>query len=236
MERKKVVAELRRKYRALEAIMDERVARVWTGTEARALRKGGIALVCEATGMSRTRVRRGLREASGKVKPPQERVRRPGAGRPRIVEEEPGLLTRLEELVEPVCRGDPESPLRWTTKSLRNLADTLRGEGYSVSYRTVGRLLKKLNYRLQANKKRIEGKQHPDRDAQFEYINAQVEAFQRDGQPVISVDTKKKELVGPFKNAGQIWLPSGQALPVNVHDFADEELGKVTPTVCTTCC
>ena len=147
------MAELKQKYRALKPIMDERVARVWAGTEARSLGKGGITAVCEATGMSRTRVRRGIQEAKGKLIPPKRRVRRPGAGRPRIAEDDPELLTRLEQLVEPLCRGDPESPLRWTTKSLRKLADVLCEEGHVVSYRTVGRLLKKLNYRLQANKK-----------------------------------------------------------------------------------
>jgi hypothetical protein len=162
-------------------------------------------------------------------KPRKQRIRRPGAGRKPLTEKDPKLLENLESLVDPVTRGDPESPLRWTSKSAEKLAKELQAMGHQVSPRTVGSLLGDLEYSLQANKKTTEGKQHPDRNAQFEHINAQAKAFQERSQPVISVDTKKKELVGDFKNGGQEWQPKGNPVPVRVHDFVDKKLGKAIP-------
>src|SRR5271170_4387625 len=205
------VDEVRSKYKQLRGVMDERVTRLWAATEAEALGHGGIAVVVQATGISRSRIRAGLRElAEHAVAPPTEparaqRIRRPGAGRPALVQTDPTLVRDLESLVDPVTRGDPESPLRWTCKSTGKLANELRAMGHAVSPTSVGVLLHELGYSLQANAKTREGGGHPDRNAQFEHINAQAASFAKAGQPVISVDTKKKELVGDFKNAGREW-------------------------------
>jgi transposase len=196
--------------------------------EAASLGRGGISAVAAATGMSRTTIRAGLRQLR---EPPLEagRIRRPGGGRKKLTEKHPDLLSRLEALIEPSARGDPQSPLRWTCKSTRRLAAELTRQGRRVSRMTVHRLLRESGYSLQSNRKVREGAAHPDRNAQFEHINEEVLAFQRRGQPVISVDTKKKELVGDFKNSGRQWLPKGQAPEVRVHDFLDKELGKAIP-------
>jgi hypothetical protein len=190
--------------------------------------RGGQARVAEAAGMSRNTLIVGAKELAGGAGP-SERIRRPGAGRKKAVDLDPELLVTLDALVEPDSRGDPMSPLRWTTKSTAHLASELTGQGHAVTARTVASLLAAAGYSLQGNAKTIEGKQHPDRDAQFRYINAQVTAFQDDGSPVISVDAKKKENVGNFKNGGAEWAPAGQPERVSVHDFPDEELGKVPP-------
>jgi hypothetical protein len=209
--------------------MDERHRRLWAGTEARALGRGGIALVGRATGLARNTIVRGLAQLAQKRTLSPSRVRRPGAGRKRATVLAPGLTTALEELVEPVTRGDPESPLRWTLKSTRHLAEELSRQGYEVSHTLVAGLLHELEYSLQANRKTLEGTSHPDRNAQFEHINAAVRAQVTRGQPAISVDTKKKELVGRFKNAGRTWRPQGNPEQVKIHDFRDPEKGKAIP-------
>ena len=228
----KLIARIRRKYRSLRPGMDERMRRHWAAAEARDLGWGGITAVAQATGLSRVTITAGLRELEqpARVRAAQaERVRRPGGGRKPVVENDPEIEAALDALIDPVTRGDPESPLRWTCKSTYRLAEELTRAGHPVSPRTVAMLLHAAHYSLQANRKRREGTSHPDRNAQFEYINARVLAFQNRGQPAISVDTKKKELVGDFKNAGRTWRPRGQPEDVRVHDFKDPELGKAIP-------
>ena len=208
--------------------LDERQWRLLLGAEARAIGRGGVRLVASAVGASADTVSRGARELEQGVEP-DGRVRRRGAGRPAIEQADPALMPALESLVDPGTRGDPESALRWTTKSTSHLASELARAGHQVADRTVARLLKQSGYSLQGNAKTIEGKQHPDRDAQFRYINARVAAFQAGGDPVISVDTKKKLLVGNYANGGAEWERAGDPRRVNVHDFADKELGKAVP-------
>jgi hypothetical protein len=229
-----LVEQIRQKYGMLAPSMDERVRRQWGATEAQSLGWGGVTVVVQATGMSHNTLARGLRELVDRANGEPEsvakgRIRQPGGGRKQILELDPSILDTLESLVEPVTRGDPESPLRWTCKSTRKLADELRQREYRVGERTVAMLLHHAGYSLQSNRKVREGASHPDRDAQFEHIAAQVMAFQRRGQPVISVDTKKKELVGAFKNGGQEWRPQGEPEEVSVHDFLDRDLGKAIP-------
>ncbi len=211
----------------IRPFLDERQWRLLLGAEARALGRGGIKRVAQAAGVDADTVGRGARELERGVEP-DGRVRRPGAGRPAITEVDPALMGALNALVDPVTRGDPESPLRWTTKSTTKLADELAKAGHPVSPDTVGRLLKADGYSLQGNAKTLEGKQHPDRDAQFRHINEWVVAFLAAGDPVISVDCKKKELVGAYKSSGREWAPKGRPEPVNVHDFKGE-LGKAVP-------
>jgi hypothetical protein len=215
--------------------MDERLTRLWAASEARSLGRGGVAAVTEATGIMGKRIWNGMRELRDiERRPPDEspreqRVRRPGAGRKLLTETDPTLVPDLESLVEPTTRGDPESPLRWTCKSVRRLADELVSMGHQVGAQKVSELLHDLRYSLQGTRKTREGSSHPDRNAQFEHINAEAKIFQRDGEPVISVDTKKKELVGDFANAGKEWRPGGDPEQVRVHDFIDERLGKAIP-------
>ncbi len=221
------------KYRSLAPLMDERVRRQWAATEAQAYGWGGVSAVSNATGMSRKTIRKGLaelgvRELDPKA-PVEQRLRRPGGGRKQLTEIDPELFANLEWLIDPTTRGDPMSPLRWTCKSTHELAQALTEQGHALSPRTVGRLLNAAGYSLQGNRKTKEGADHPDRNAQFEHINATVKRFQQRAQPVISVDTKKKELVGEFKNGGREWQPKGQPLTVKTHDFMDPELGKAIP-------
>jgi len=228
----KLVERIRRKFRALRPEMDERMRRQWAAAEARDLGWGGVTAVARACGLSRTTISTGLRELD--LPTPQRdaealRVRRPGGGRKPLTQTDRQLLAALESLIDPVTRGDPESPLRWTCKSTRRLAEELTRQRHPVSPRTVAALLTQAGYSLQANRKTREGARHPDRDAQFQYINDQVRHFQDRHQPAISVDTKKKELVGDFHNAGQTWRPRGQPDPVRVHDFVDPTLGKAIP-------
>lgn len=226
-EAEQAVAE---RYEALRNVMDERVRRYWAGAEALALGRGGVSVVARATGLSRMTVRAGREEARGKKLPGKlVRVRRRGAGRPRAEAAQPGLTETLESLVDPVTRGDPESPLRWTHKSTEQLAGELERLGYKARPQKVGELLRGLGYSLQAVHKTLEGESHPDRNAQFEHINAEVKAFQERGQPVISVDTKKKELVGEFKNGGREWQPKGAPVLALTHDFPDTAEGKAIP-------
>jgi hypothetical protein len=208
--------------------LDERAWRLLLGAEAKVRGRGGIKLVATAGGVHPDTVAAGVRELDYD-EPIPGRVRRPGAGRPSMAVTDPDLVAALDALVDPVSRGDPESPLRWTTKSTAKLAAELTAMGRRVSARTVAKLLKQAGYSLQANSKTLEGAQHPDRDAQFGYLNTEVERFQADGDPVISVDTKKKELVGNYKAAGREWEPAGSPRTVQVHDFADKALGKVAP-------
>ena len=223
------------KFASLEPLLDERTRRLWAAVEARAIGRGGITSVSAATGLSRVTIRAGLREldlpgetsAGGAHR--GHRVRRPGGGRKPLAEHDPKLLYALEALVDPLTRGDPMSPLRWTCKSAARLATELRVRGHEVSERSVNRLLHASGYSLQSDRKSIEGGDHPDRDAQFQFINRRVRAAQRWGQPVVSVDAKKKELVGRFRNGGREWQPSGQPEEVNVYDFIDKDLGKVIP-------
>jgi Rhodopirellula transposase DDE domain len=232
MEKAAVEAIIREKFVALAPMMDERTRRLWAATEAKALGHSGQALVTRATGMSRSTLHLGLRELGRDATPagaPGRRVRRRGAGRKALTERDPTLVAALEALVEPTSRGDPQSPLRWTCMSVRQLAAELRRQGHTVGRQTVAHLLAALGYSLQANRKTQEGTSHPDRHAQFAHINARVRAFQKRGYPVVSVDTKKKELVGDFKNGGQEWRPQGQPERVRVYDFVDEKLGKAIP-------
>jgi len=226
-------AAISTRYQAMAGSLDERARRLLLGAEALAVGRGGQAAVVRATGASAATVRRGLQEVSGPVAGSLERgrVRRPGGGRKRIVDLDPTLRSDLEALIEPTSRGDPESPLRWTTKSLRTLAAELGRQGHAVSHRIVGELLHDLGYSLQANRKTLEGTSHPDRDAQFRHIHDAVQLQLSLGEPVISVDTKKKELVGPFKNGGREWRPKGSPEPVLMHDFVidDEDHGRVSP-------
>jgi hypothetical protein len=229
-----MVQSIRVKYTSLEPVLDERACRLWAATEARAIGRGGITRVAEATGLSRVTIRAGLQELDRPITAADRpaatvRLRRRGGGRKPLVDHDPKLLRDLETLVDPVTRGDPMSPLRWTCKSAAKLAAELQAKGHAVSERTVNRLLHASDYSLQSNRKTIEGKSHPDRDAQFQYINRRVKAFQRQGQPVVSVDTKKKELVGQFRNGGREWQPKGQPEEVEVYDFAKKDLGKVIP-------
>ena len=228
-----LVEWVRNKYRSLSEMLNERSRRLWGATEARSLGRGGIAVVMAATGMSSATVDRGLKEldameSGGAVLPP-ERVRKPGGGRKPARDSQPGLTKALMRLVEPTARGDPESPLRWTCKSTYHLAAALKREGFRVGPRTVAQELEEQEFSLQANRKTREGQSHPDRNAQFAHINEQVMAFQRRGQPAISVDTKKKELVGDFKNVGREWRPRGRPEEVRTHDFPDPKMNKAIP-------
>jgi DNA-binding phage protein len=232
MEKAVVEAIIREKFVALAPVMDERTRRLWAATEANALGHSGQTLVARATGMSRSTLHLGLRELARDAAPalaPGQRVRRRGAGRKALTERDPTLVAALETLVEPTSRGDPPSPLRWTCMSVRQLATALRRQGHTVERQTVAHLLAALGYRLQAHRKTKEGAAHPDRNAQFAYINTRVRAFQTRGYPVVSVDTNKKELVGDFKNGGQAWRPQGQPERVRVYDFVDEDWGKAIP-------
>jgi Rhodopirellula transposase DDE domain len=229
------LAAIHRRFMALRDVLDERSRRFIAAAESLSIGRGGIAAVTRATGMAGQVIRRGmeeLKEASEQpVPPPADRIRRPGGGRKRTVDIDKTLLRDLELLVDPMTRGDPESPLRWTCKSVRKLAAALQRKGHQTSHRMVAVLLQKLGYSLQANRKTKEGTGHPDRNAQFEHINRKVKEYLKLGDPVISVDTKKKELVGDFKNGGRERQPKGQPEPVRVHDFEirQPDKGKVAP-------
>jgi len=209
--------------------LDERGLRLWAAAEAESRGRGGTAAVARATGIAPSTIRRGRDELASGDSPGAGRVRRAGAGRKPLTEKDPTLLGDLERLVDGESRGDPEGPLRWTAKSLRNLADELRAQGHQVSARSVAPLLRRLGYSLQANAKTREGARHPDRDAQFRHINAVVGKAMGAGEPAISVDTKKKELIGDFKNAGRELRPTGSPERVRTHDFRDPRLGKAAP-------
>ena len=220
---------LKAKYMSLAPELNERARRIWAATEARDIGRGGIALVARVTKISYSTIVRGLYELKSGASLPSGRVRRIGGGRKSSLTKDPGLMSDLDALVEPTASGDPESPLRWTSKSVRMLAVHLKAGGHIVSHQLVSELLAEAGYSLQGNRKSREGSDHPDRDEQFHYINRLVKEFQRGGQPVISVDTKKKELVGDFKNSGKRWRPKRTPDLVRVHDFIIPEKGKAIP-------
>jgi transposase len=223
------MAGIKERYGALRQVLDERSRRLVVAAESLAWGRGGLSAVSRATGVSRRVIRQGRAELKQLVVRPAGRIRRPGGGRKRLAEKEPLLAEDLERLVEPVTRGDPESTLRWTCKSVRRLAEELKPLGHRVSYPVIAELLHELGYSLQANRNTKEGDSHPDRNAQFAYLNQKVQRYMRAGQPVISVDTKKKELIGDFKNGGREWRPQGDPERVRVHDFVIRERGRATP-------
>lgn len=229
MQDAKLVEWIQEKYFAVVDDLDERARRRWAAAEARSLGWGGISAVAVATGLSDRTIRNGIRELDDPDAAPIHRQRREGGGRKSREQQQPELIKALETLIEPETRGDPMSPLRWTCKSTRTLATELRRQRFQVSTNTVGRLLRACGYSLQANRKTLEGTQHPDRDAQFQQIHRRVLAFQKAGQPVISVDTKKKEPLGKMKNSGRTYRQKGDPIKVNTHDFPDKELGKAVP-------
>jgi hypothetical protein len=225
---------IQKRFRSLSRFLDERMRRLVAAAESEAIGYGGVSAVARATGVSRRAITEGMKELRRrKVRPearsPEARMRRKGGGRKRTIDKDRTLAEDLDRLVDPVTRGDPESPLRWTCKSVRRLAEELQREGHTVSYQTVAEVLHEMDYSLQANQKTLEGSQHADRDRQFEYINRKAQRYLKRGEPVISVDTKKKELVGDFKNAGREWQSQGEPEQVRVHDFEIPELGKVAP-------
>ncbi len=220
---------VRQRFTALEQVLDEKSRRLLVAAESKVWGAGGISAVSKATGVSRQVIRQGLRELEEAPTHPAGRIRRAGGGRKKAKQKDPTLVADLEKLVEPTTRGDPESCLRWTCKSVRKLAEQLERMGHQVSYPVVAELLHEMEYSLQANRKTQEGENHPDRNAQFEHIHAKVQQYIGRQQPVISVDTKKKELVGDFKNSGQTWRPKGKPEKVRVHDFVIPELGRAAP-------
>jgi transposase len=220
---------IRVRFEALDPLLDERGRRRYAAAEALASGRGGISVVSQITGVARSTIGRGLVELRDGATTEPDRVRRPGGGRKPLTVKDATLLDDLRSLVEPSTRGDPQAALLWTAKSLRKLAAGLRELGHQISHSVVGELLRSLGYSLQANRKTREGGNHPDRDAQFTYINEQVKAALATGEPAISVDTKKKELVGDFKNAGREWRPKGSPEPVRVHDFLIKQLGRAVP-------
>jgi transposase len=231
MKRNGLVGAVREKYESLRRVLSERQRRIWAATEARALPHGGVSVIAKATGLSRSTIHAGIRElVTGQKKAlAGGRSRKIGGGRKRLTDDQPEVLKALQNLIEPTTRGDPESPLRWTCKSTRKLARELQGQGFRVGDRKVADLLHQMKYSLQGNAKTIEGNDHPDRNAQFEYINAQTKKFLKQDCPVISVDTKKKEAIGNFSNGGLEWRPQGQPEKTLLHDFPDPELGKAVP-------
>jgi transposase len=231
MKRNGLVGAVREKYESLRRVLSERQRRIWAAAEARALPHGGVSVIAKATGLSRSTIHAGIRElVTGQEKAlAGGRSRKIGGGRKRLTDDQPEVLKALQNLIEPTTRGDPESPLRWTCKSTRKLARELQGQGFRVGDRKVADLLHQMKYSLQGNAKTIEGNDHPDRNAQFEYINAQTKKFLKQDCPVISVDTKKKEAIGNFSNGGQEWRPQGQPEKTLLHDFPDPELGKAVP-------
>jgi len=228
-------SDIQRRFRSLAPFLDERMRRLVAASESEAIGYGGVSVVARETGVSRRAITEGMKELrkpkAAEAGLEANRIRRRGAGRKRTVDKDSTLLEDLDRLVDPATRGDPESPLRWTCKSVRRLAAELQRKGHTVSYQTVAELLHGLDYSLQANQKTLEGKQHADRDEQFQHINRKAQRYLKQGEPVISVDTKKKELVGDFKNAGQEWEQKGQPVKVRVHDFQIREAGngKVAP-------
>jgi hypothetical protein len=223
------VGEIRRRFLSVSPLLDERQRRLFAAAEAKAAGYGGISAVARATGMAISTIRHGCQELDSPLDLPNGKVRRPGGGAKGVAANDPQVLVDLLALVEPSTRGDPMSPLRWVSKGLRKLAAELRKKGHKISHVVVGKLLKAMHFSLQANRKTLEGADHPDRDAQFRHINELAREALADRQPVISVDTKKKELVGNFKNGGQEWEPEGKPTETEVHDFVNKDLGRAVP-------
>ncbi len=222
-------SSVKKRFEILNSFLNEKSKRLWSATEAKVLGRGGIALVSRATNISKTTVAKGLKELENPESIDMYRLRKVGAGRKKAIEKHPELLSEIERLLEPYVRGEPESPLLWTSKSLRKLSEELKQTGLKISYKLVGEILKEQGFSLQANKKTYEGKSHPDRDAQFLFINEKVKSFQHDNQPVISVDAKKKELVGNFNNSGKEWQKEKSPKQVNAYDFLSFAKGKAIP-------
>ena len=223
--------QLREKYQAIKCALNEKSRRLWCATEAKAIGKHGVSMVSSITGISPPTIYAGIRELRRKPnrKKSSQRIRKKGGGAKTLLSKNPGIIKAIESLVEPSAKGDPMTPLRWVSKSLRNLSMELKKMGYDVSHETIASLLRDAGYSLQLNRKAREGKSVPDRNAQFEHINEQAKIFLLEGQPMISVDTKKKELVGNYKNWGREYTKKGKPVEVNLHDFPDEKEGKVVP-------
>ena len=220
---------IEKKYDAVSYCLNERGKRLWAAAEAESYGRGGITLVSQATGLSNATIHKGLKELQDPIPPTDRRLRKAGGGRKKITERNKEILNVLDSLVDPTARGDPESHLKWTSKSVRNLSKELSNRGFQVSFRTTASLLKELDYSLQSNKKTKEGRSHEDRDTQFQYINKSITELQSRKQPTISVDTKKKENIGEFKNNGREYSKKGKPVEVDSHDFPDKKLGKVVP-------
>lgn len=228
-QKKALIAQVKQRYQYLAPHFSEKERRLWVAAESYAIGRGGNTIVQEATGISRVTINNGKKEIDSKVETFQNRIRNTGGGRKKITDKNPALAKDLDDLINPLTRGDPESPLRWTCKSTHKLAKALCKKGHKVSQKTVHTILQKMGYSMQANRKILEGKQNPDRDAQFHFINDQVAEFQASGQPVISVDAKKKENIGQYKNPGMEWEPKGCPVNVNTYDFPDKKAGKACP-------
>jgi len=227
-----LIKQVKLRYDFMAAHLSEKDKKLWAASEANAIGRGGDTIVYQATGISRVTISKGKKELTGKAfskTPKNKRIRKTGGGRKRLVDKNPALVKELDMLIDPLTRGDPESPLRWTCKSTYKLSEALRLKGYKVSQKTVYLMLQEMGYSMQANRKIMEGKQSPDRDAQFYFIYNQIKEFQDNGQPVISVDAKKKENIGQYKNTGKEWEPKGQPTDVNTYDFPDKDKGKACP-------
>lgn len=224
-----LINQVKQRYDLMVAHLSEKDKRLWAASEANTIGRGGDTIVCQATGISRVTIGKGKKELTGKSDGIKKRIRKTGGGRKRLMEKNPALIKDLDMMIDPLTRGDPESPLRWTCKSTYKLAEALQKKGHNVSQKTVYLMLQEMGYSMQANRKIKEGKQNPDRNAQFNFIYKQVKEFQGDGQPVISVDAKKKENIGQYKNTGTEWEPAGQPTDVNTYDFPDKEKGKACP-------
>ncbi len=229
LQKENLIKQVQKRHDSIAAHLSEKDKRLWAASEANTIGRGGDTIVYEATGISRVTIGKGKKELSGKPEGTQKRIRKTGGGRKRLMDKNPALMKDLDTLIDPLTRGDPESPLRWTCKSTYKLSEALRKKGHKVSQKTVYLMLQELGYSMQANRKIKEGNQNPDRDAQFNYIYNRVKDFQANDQPVISVDAKKKENVGQYKNIGMEWEPSGHPIGVNTYDFPDKEKGKACP-------
>ena len=229
LQKENLINQVQQRHNLIAAHLSEKDKRLWAASEANTIGRGGDTIVCEATGISRVTIGKGKKELSGQPEGTKKRIRKIGGGRKRLMDKNPALMKDLDTLIDPLTRGDPESPLRWTCKSTYKLSEALRKKGHKVSQKTVYLMLQELGYSMQANRKIKEGKQNPDRDEQFKFIYKRVKKFQATGQPVISVDAKKKENIGQYKNTGMEWEPSGQPTSVNTYDFPDKEKGKACP-------
>jgi transposase len=229
-QRQELISQIQQRHKIISSHLSERGKRLWAASEAMTIGRGGDTLVSKATNISRVTISKARKEIEkGETTTESVRIREPGGGRKRLIDNSPDIIKELDLMIDPFTRGDPESPLRWTCKSTYNLANALQIKGYKISQKSVHTLLQEMGYSMQANRKKMEGKQNPDRDAQFQFINNKVKAFQNQGYPVISVDAKKKENIGQYKNTGREWEKKGQPTVVNTYDFPDKEKGKACP-------